>query len=329
MIISKTPYRVSFFGGGSDYKSWVKRFGGSVLSSSIDKYCFISCRKLPSFFDHKYRIVYSKIENIKKIEQIQHPVVKNVLLWKKMNEGLEIHHDGDLPARSGLGSSSSFCVGLINVIEAYKGNLITKKELAKQAIHVEQNLIGENVGSQDQIASAYGGFNHIILNQDGSFKVNKIILKEKKLNEFNENFLLFFTGTTRIASKIAKDQVENINRNEKQIHEMVNMVDTSINLLLDNDFDGFGKLLNENWRMKKSLSDKISNKDIDEIYSLGIRNGALGGKLLGAGGGGFILFYAKKQFHVKIKNALSKLICVSFNFENSGSSIVLYEPYGL
>ena len=234
-----------------------------------------------------------------------------------------------MPARSGLGSSSSFCVGLINVIEAYKGNIITKKELAKQAIHVEQELIGENVGSQDQIASAYGGFNHIIFDQDGSFKINKILLKEKTLKEFNKNFLLFFTGKTRIASNIAKDQVKNISRNEKLLHEMVNMVDISVNLLYSKDFDGFGKLLDENWKIKKSLSNKISNKDIDEIYSLGIRNGALGGKLLGAGGGGFILFYAKKQYHAKIKNALSKLICVSFNFEKAGSSIVLYEPYGL
>ena len=329
MIISKTPFRISFFGGGSDYPTWVKKFGGSVISASIDKYCFISCRSLPNFFEHNYRIVYSKIENVKKPDEIKHPSVRNILIWKKMLNGLEIHYDGDLPARSGLGSSSAFSVGLINAIEAYKGNMISKKELAKQAIHLEQNIIGENVGSQDQIASAYGGLNKISLNKDGTFKVKKIILEKKVLNKLNENFMLFFSGRTRIASSIAKEQIENISKNEKQIHQMVNMVDVSINLLLKNDLDSFGKLLNETWQMKKSLSNKISNAEIDEIYSLGIKNGALGGKLLGAGGGGFILFYAKKKDHLKIKNALSKLTFVPFNFENLGSSIVLYEPNGL
>ena len=329
MIISKTPFRISFFGGGSDYRSWVQKYGGSVLSTSIDKYCFISCRTLPNFFDHKYRIVYSKIETVNQINLIKHPAVKNILMWKGMDNGLEIHHDGDLPARSGLGSSSSFCVGLINVIEAYKGNLISKNELAKQAIYVEQKIIGENVGSQDQIASAFGGLNKINFNTDGSFEVKKMLLSKELLNVFNANLMLFFSGRTRIASKIAKEQIKNISHNEKQIHEMVNMVDIAVSLLYKSEFDEFGKLLNETWKMKKSLSDKISTQYIDEIYSTGIENGALGGKLLGAGGGGFVLFYAQKKYHANIKKALSKLTFVPFNFENLGSSIVLYEPSGL
>ena len=280
MIISKTPFRISFFGGGSDYPAWFKKYGGSVLSASIDKYCFISCRKLPKFFHHNYRIVYSKIENVNNLKEINHPSVRNILIWKRMLSGLEIHHDGDLPARSGLGSSSAFSVGLINAIEAYKGNMISKKELAEQAIFVEQNLIGENVGSQDQIASAFGGFNQINFEKDGTFEVNKILLRKEILDKLNNNFLLFFSNKSRIASNIAKDQIENIGKNEKKINEMMNMVDIAIKLLFTNDLDGFGELLNDTWQLKKSLSNKISNSDIDDIYSLGIKNGALGGKLL-------------------------------------------------
>lgn len=331
MIISRTPFRISFFGGGTDYPAWYREFGGQVLATSIDKYCYISCRYLPPFFEHKYRLVYSKIENIKKIEEIDHPAVKAVLSWMAWDKGLEIHHDGDLPARSGLGSSSSFTVGLINVLTAMHGKRLSKKDLAEQAIFVEQDVIRENVGSQDQISAAYGGFNKIEFKPDGTFFVEPVILNKERLDLLQDHLLLFFTGLSRNASDVAKSKIENLKNRQAELKKMHDMVDDALEILssASADIKEFGTLLHENWIYKKSLSDKVSLPFIDEIYETARREGAIGGKLLGAGGGGFFLVMAPPENHHRIRNALKDLIHVPFRFENTGTKIVLYQPDGL
>ncbi len=330
MIISRTPFRISFFGGGTDYPSWYLKNGGSVLSTTIDKYCYISCRYLPGFFDHKYRIVYSHIENVQNIKDIEHPSVRGVLGYLSETAGLEIHHDGDLPARSGLGSSSSFTVGLINALVAQKGRQISKEDLASQAIHVEQNVIKESVGSQDQISAAFGGFNKIDFLKDGTFTVNPIILKKQRKQDLQDHLMLFFTGISRIASDIAKSKIANFNKREEELITMSEMVDTAIQLLQSEvSILEFGNLLHETWVRKKSLSDRVTTPLVDEIYETALKSGALGGKLLGAGGGGFMLLFVPPDKQKKIRANLSKLVNVPFVFENTGSRIALYQPEGL
>ncbi len=331
MIISRTPFRISFFGGGTDYPQWSRKYGGSVLSTTIDKYCYISCRYLPQFFEHRFRIVYSEIENIQEISQIKHPAVRAVLGWMKCDTGLEIHHDGDLPARSGLGSSSSFTVGLINAIMALNGRYITKEQLAKDAIHIEQDVIQENVGSQDQISAAYGGFNRIVFNPDGSFDVAPIIIDRPKLHVLEKHLMLFFTGLSRYASDIAKVQIENLKSHETELGRMQEMVDEAIGILNGDGslLDDFGRLLHESWIHKRSLSDKVSTPLIDEIYAAAREEGAIGGKILGAGGGGFLLLFVPPELQPNVKERLGKLVHVPILFENSGSKIVLYQPDGL
>jgi len=247
MIISRTPFRVSFFGGGSDYPQWYLEHGGQVLSTAIDKYCFICCRHLPPFFDYKHRIVYSKQENVKTIDEIQHPAVRGVLQWNNYSKGLEIHHDADLPARSGLGSSSSFTVGLINVLKAIQGQHMSKQGLAEAALHVEQQVIAEHVGSQDQIAAAFGGFNHIQFLQNGHFEVNSIILSPHRMDELQSHLLLVFTGFSRIASEIAKDKIDNFKEKSEQIKYMSNMVVEAIDILRNpkTSINEFGQLLHD------------------------------------------------------------------------------------
>jgi D-glycero-alpha-D-manno-heptose-7-phosphate kinase len=330
MIITRTPYRVSFFGGGTDYPQWYNQNPGAVLTTTIDKYCFISCRTLPQFFEHKFRIVYSVIESINNLKEIQHPSVRETLIWKQISEGLEIHHDGDLPARSGLGSSSSFTVGLINALEAHSGKLTSKKELATDAIYVEQDLIKENVGSQDQIATAYGGLNKIQFFND-HFEVNPIIIAKERQHSLNNHLMLFFTGTTRIASEIAKHHISNINKKNNELVLMYQMVNEAVNILQQEDkpLNDFGYLLHESWKLKKSLSDKVSNSHIDSIYETAKKAGALGGKVLGAGGGGFMIFFVPTDKQNNVKEHLKDLVHVPFKFEHQGSSVVLYEPNGL
>ena len=331
MIITKTPYRISFFGVGTDLNQWFKENGGAVISTSIDKYCYISCRFLPKFFEHKYRFVYSQIEDVLKIEDIKHPAIKGLLSHLNWDHGIPLHHDGDLPARSGLGSSSSFTVGMLNALNALKGKHISKNELAKQAIFIEQNVLNENVGCQDQIAAAYGGFNKIEFYGENSFKVSPIIIPEVRLNKLQDNLLLFFTGISRFASEIEKSKIVNFNSKKNELGKMHEMVDVSIDILVNEakNIDDFGLLLNDGWRYKKSLSSLVSNNEVDKIYNLAIKSGALGGKLLGAGGGGFILFYAPKETHKNIINKLNHLIHVPFKFENLGSTVALYQPNGL
>jgi D-glycero-alpha-D-manno-heptose-7-phosphate kinase len=330
MIISKTPFRISLFGGGTDYPSWYRDNGGSVLATAIDKYCYISCRHLPPFFEHKHRVVYSKVESVKEINEIQHPAVRAVLSTLGTNEGLEIHHDGDLPARSGLGSSSSFTVGLINALNALKGQQTSKEDLAKQAIYIEQEVLKENVGSQDQILAAFGGFNRIDFNPDDSFNITPVIINKDLTGQIQNHMLLFFTGLSRYASDIAKDKIANFKNHFRELTQMKEMVNEGLSILQSNSdpIKDLGKLLHESWELKRSLSTKVSTPQIDEIYKSGIESGAIGGKILGAGGGGFILFIAKPENHKKIRTRLKNLVHVSFKFNNTGSKIVVYEPNG-
>ncbi len=330
MIITKTPYRISFFGGGTDHPSWFRENHGKVLSTTFNKYCYISVRHLPPFFEHKYRVVYSKIESVNNIDEILHPSVRESLQYFKCTQGLEIHHDGDLPARSGIGSSSSFTVGLVNAMNALKGSIRSSEELAKTAIHIEQDMIKENVGSQDQVATAYGGFNEIDFNMDGTFSVNPIIISQDRKVNLNDHLMLFFTGISRFSSEVAKSQISNMENCYSQMNELRDMVNEGSSILnnLNMPLDEFGKLLNRAWENKRSLSSKITNKKIDELYSTAIKAGAIGGKILGAGGGGFILFFVKPGDQDRVKKVLSNLIHVPFKFENTGSKVVLYQPNG-
>jgi D-glycero-alpha-D-manno-heptose-7-phosphate kinase len=327
MIITRTPYRISFFGGGTDYPDWFRAHGGSVISTTIDKYCYIFCRKLPPFFEHKHRIVYSKIETVQENHEIRHPSVRAVFEWAGIEEGLEVHHDGDLPARSGIGSSSSFTVGLVKAIYALRSQMISSIDLAHKAIHIEQNVIGENVGSQDQIAAAFGGLNKIDFLIDGSFKVTPVIISPERKFEFHSHLMLFFTGKSRIADQIARSKIENLPFRQNELHEMKNMVDTSIEILSNDKIQiiDFGKMLHENWKLKRSLSDRITTYEIDMLYQTALDQGAIGGKILGAGGGGFMLLFAEPHRHSAIRKALSHLVQVDFQFENAGSQIVFYQ----
>jgi len=328
MIISKTPFRISFFGGGTDYPVWIKEHGGAVLGTTIDKYAYLSCRYLPPFFEHKYRIVYSQMENVKSINDIDHPSVRECIRFSNIQSGLEIHHDSDLPAKSGLGSSSTFTVGLLNCLNSLKGEYSSKENLAKNAIHVEQNLIGESVGCQDQIHAAYGGFNHIEFLQNGSFRVNPVIVKPETIQELQNYSLLFFTGFSRFASNIAAEQIKKTPEKKKEINIMQDMVIDALKILsgANGTIEDFGKLLHESWKLKRSLTDKITSDAINNIYETALKAGAIGGKLLGAGGGGFILFIAKPESHKLIKQKLKDLLNVSFKFEKTGSSIIFYQP---
>jgi D-glycero-alpha-D-manno-heptose-7-phosphate kinase len=331
MIISRTPFRISFFGGGTDYPAWYREHGGAVLATAIDKYCYISCRYLPPFFEHKYRIVYSRIENVMELSQIEHPAVREVLQWMNCVRGLEVHHDGDLPARSGLGSSSSFTVGLINALMAMKGMHVTKEKLLQHALHVEQDLIQENVGSQDQVSAAYGGFNKIEFRQDGAIDVNPVILRPERRASLESHLMLFFTGISRYASDVARAKIDNLNQRKTELRMMRTLVDEALGILGSekDDLDDFGKLLDENWQYKRKLSDKVTTPEIDQIYEAAKSAGALGGKLLGAGGGGFLMFFARPEQHAAIREKLKGLIYVPIKFDTSGSKIVMYQPNGL
>lgn len=331
MIITRTPFRISFFGGGTDYPGWYREHGGAVLATTIDKYCYITCRHLPPFFEHKHRIVYSRIENAQDNNDIEHPSVRAVLNWANVVDGLEIHHDGDLPARSGLGSSSAFTVGLAHALYGLRGQMVSKNTLARDAIHIEQDLIGENVGSQDQVSAAYGGFNRIDFHRDDTFDVAPVILPALRRDELRDHLMLCFTGVSRIADAIAKSKIDNLKNRETELNRMREMVDEAVAILADSrvSLDEFGKLLDLGWKYKRSLSDRVSTPEIDRIYEEAKRAGAIGGKILGAGGGGFMLLFAKPERHAAIRERLKDLVHVNFNFDDSGSRVVLYQPNGL
>jgi D-glycero-alpha-D-manno-heptose-7-phosphate kinase len=328
MIISKTPYRISFFGGGSDYPEWYLKNGGEVLSSTINKYIYISCRNLPPFFKHKYRIVYSKIEQVEHLRNIDHQAVRESLLlfnkYMKSNLGLEIHYDGDLPAKSGMGSSSAFIVGLLNILNIFflKKN-VSKKNLTLQSLFLEQNILRETVGSQDQTIASYGGFNSIKFLQSGEIKVTPIIKNSKVLKDLSSNLFLVFTGIKRTANYIAKTYVKKLHTAKRSnILEILQHVKLAKIFLSDNNFDDFGLLLNETWKIKKALSSSVSTYEVDFIYKKGINSGATGGKLLGAGGGGFFLFYVPKDNQKFFIKNMGNLIVTPVVFENYGSQII-------
>jgi len=327
MVISRSPYRISFFGGGTDYPAWYREHGGAVLATSIDKYCFINCRYLPPFFEHRLRVVYSKIEDCQCAAEVQHPVVRSVLGMLGVERGLEIHHDGDLPARSGMGSSSTFTVGFLHAMYALLGRMTSQRQLAAEAIHVEQNLIGETVGAQDQILASFGGFNFIEFKPDDSFRVEPVTVSPERLAELNDSLLLFYTGLRRTASNVAATYVADIAARKKQLSRIRQMVDESLGILSGRgSLDGFGDLLDESWRLKRSLSGAVSNTQVDDIYAEAKRGGARGGKLLGAGGGGFVLFYVPPGCQQQVKERLRDLLWVPFRFDTSGSQIIFYSP---
>lgn len=332
MIISRTPYRVSLFGGGTDYPEYCQKAegGGAVIGFALNKYCYLTVRHLPPYFHHKHRIVYSQVEHVNKIADIKHPSVKAVLqtYWGDVDKtGLEIHHDGDVPAMSGLGSSSAFTVGLINAIHALSGQRIKNVDLAASAIHIEQHVIGEAVGSQDQIFAATGGFIRIDFGPTASIS-QPIIMPSDRRQYLMDRLVLYFTGQQRFASEIAKSVISGISANWTHLRRMRDMVDTAEQELRDGDIDNIGAMLHETWKLKRGLSPVVSSQGIDDMYHDALSAGATGGKLLGAGGGGFMLFYVPPERREAVRKALSYMIEVRPGIDQNGSQIVLYEPDG-
>ncbi|MCK5541098.1 MAG: kinase [Desulfobacterales bacterium] len=328
MIINRTPYRLSFLGGGTDYPSWYLKHGGSTISTSINKYCYITCRALPPFFEHRIRVVYSKIELCNSYEEIDHPAVRETLRFLNLDCGLEIHYDGDLPARSGMGSSSSFNVGLLHALYAFKGEMVSKRQLTRDCIHVEQDMIKEIVGSQDQACAAHGGLNHIEFLKNGEIKVNPLTLSKQRLDELDSHLMLFYTGINRkgTASDVAKSYVDDIESKTELLTELGGLVDIGLEILGNkSDICEFGKLLHESWMLKRDLSNSVSNIDIDDLYKRALDNGALGGKITGAGGGGFLLLFVPPSEQQRVRKVLSKQIYVPFSFESRGSQILFYQ----
>ena len=327
MIINRTPYRISFFGGGTDYPSWYLKHGGKVLSTSIDKYCYITCRVLPPFFEHRLRIVYSKMELCQHYNEVKHPAAREILRFLKIDQGLEIHYDGDLPARSGMGSSSSFTVGLLHTLYAHLGIMPSKRQLAYESIHIEQNMIKETVGSQDQVSVSYGGFNQINFSTNGEIDVQPVTLSAQRIEELDSHLMLFYTGIKRTASDIAKSYVDSLSKKRTLLKQIQKTVDEGIYILKgNNNICQFGELLHESWMLKKGLSSQVSNNDVDELYDRAREAGAVGGKITGAGGGGFLLLFVQPSAQKKVREALYKRIHVPFQFESGGSQIIFYEP---
>lgn len=328
MIITSTPLRISFFGGGTDYPVWYREYGGSVLSTAIDKRCYITCRRMPPFFEYHSRVSYSKVENVARNDAIEHPSVRACLQYMGIDEGVEIHHVADLPARTGLGTSSAFTVGLLLALYGLKNQMCDKHRLATEAIHVEQDILHEAVGAQDQVSAAYGGFNRINFGRDGSIDVDRIVVPQRRLADLEQHLALYFTGFSRTASEIAQEQLRVTPQKKQELHSMLQLVDEAEKVITDpgRHLAEFGRLLHEGWRIKRSLTQKISNSSIDEIYEAGLSAGAVGGKLLGAGGGGFMLFYVEPELREALRARLKNLLCVPFSFSNRGSYVVVYEP---
>ena len=331
MIVSRTPYRISLFGGGTDFPGWYHEHGGAVIGTTINKYCYLSVRRLPPFFEHKHRIVYSKIELPSHVNEIQHPSVRAVLQNHWAEGGLEVHHQGDLPARSGLGSSSSFTVGLLHAIRALRGAISGAEWLADEAIRIEQDVIGESVGSQDQVWAAYGGTNIIKFEVGGQVNVQPLIISKKQEHDLNDHLLLFFTGFSRYAVDIESEKMARLKSLDPHLLKLHGLVHDAAKIIQGHEgvITDLGEMLRESWEVKKQLSSGVTTDAIDDIYAQGINAGALGGKLLGAGGGGFMLFFAPPEAHDNIKARLNKLINVDINIGSSGSKIVVYEPNGL
>ena len=328
MIISKTPFRMSLFGGGTDYPDWYRIHGGAVIGTTIDKYCYLSVRHLPPFFEHKHRVVWSNIELINEIADIRHPAVRAILEEMAFEDGMEITYNADLPARSGLGSSSSFSVGLLNALHALKGRMISKQALAREAIRIEQEVMGEAVGSQDQIWAAFGGLNRIEFHRDGGFDVSPLILSSDNRHALQSSLMLFFTGFSRYASEIAQKQIDNFGNKKNELGALGQLADDATGILQGTGdlVTDLGALMHQAWKLKRELADGVTTPAVDDIYSAGREAGALGGKLLGAGGGGFMLFVVRPEDRSKVRDRLKDLIHVSFEFDMGGSKIAVFEP---
>lgn len=326
--ISRTPFRVSFFGGGTDYPEWYLENGGSVLSTTIDKYCYISCRYLPPFFDIRHRIVWSHIETVQTIDEILHPAVREGLRYLQFDDsvGLEIHYQADLPARAGMGSSSSFAVGLIHALTDLRGKQSTPLDLARAAIELERERLKEIGGVQDQVAVACGGLNILQFRRGGAIDVTPLRISQKRAEELEGNLMLFFTGTSRMSSHLAAEIQSNLGKRTNELHAMQNQVDKGLSILENTgSLDVFGTLLNDAWELKRQLGDSVTNSEIDRIYRLAMENGAIGGKLLGAGGSGFMLFYVPRERQESVRTALREKLWVPFTFDYTGSTI-LHRP---
>lgn len=330
MIITKTPFRISFFGGGTDYPEWYSKHGGKVISTSINKYCYISARFLPEFFQHKHRIAWSRIEEVDEYQEIAHPAVREVLKAFNFAEGLSIHHEGDLPARTGLGSSSSFMVGLLHACHLLKGEYPSKRYLAEQAIHFEHEVLKDCVGVQDQIAVSLGGLNYINIEKNGSFEVYPLNLPQRRIQLLQDHMMLFFTGITRYATEIAQKKVQSFEQKETEIKQMSGLVDQALDVLLNNrPIAEFGELLDESWQLKRSLASGITTDLVDDAYQRAISAGAIGGKLLGAGGGGFLLVFCPPDKQHKVKAKLNDLLEIPFEFEFQGADTVLATNFSI
>lgn len=326
MIITKTPFRMSFFGGGTDMPEFFNEGYGSVISTTFDKYVYVTVRHLPRFFDYATEVIYSKMERVKNIDEIVHPMVRNAIKMLDMDE-LHIAYDADLPARSGLGTSSTFAVGLLNAFHCLKGKYASKKQLADEAIKLERKLCNEAGGWQDQIAASFGGFNRIDF-KNNSYIVSPIIISPQRKKELNDNLMLFFTGFTRFSAEIQTSTKLTLDEKKKQLNEMLKLVDEAQDILENSnrDMNDFGRLLDKTWKLKRQTGSQISTGSIDELYDKGIKAGALGGKLLGAGGGGFLLFYVEKSKQNNVRNELKNLMEVPFEFENEGAKVIYYAP---
>ena len=326
MIITKTPFRMSFFGGGTDMEDFFRENGGAVLSTTFDKYCYVIVRHLPRFFEYSTELSYSKIERVTRVEDIQHPAIRNAMKMLDMHE-IRLTYEADLPARSGLGTSSSFAVGMLNAFYALKGKYVDKKKLADEAIYLERVLCNEAGGWQDQIAASFGGFNRINFNANG-YEVLPVIISPERKRQLNDNLLMFFTGFTRFSSDVQK--VNKVSDKEKhvQLKQMHELVDEAEQVLVDKtrNLDDFGRLLDTTWKLKRQTGASISTNSIDRLYTRGIEAGALGGKLLGAGGGGFLVFYVQPEKRESVMNAMKDLMYIPFRFEDGGTRVIHYTP---
>jgi D-glycero-alpha-D-manno-heptose-7-phosphate kinase len=327
MVISRTPFRISFLGGGTDYPSWYRQHGGEVLATTIDKYCYLTCRHLPPFFEHRLRVVWSKIENCQTVDEITHPAVRAALRHLKLDRGIELHHDGDLPARSGVGSSSSFMVGLLHSLYALKGVMPSKEQLAQESMHIEQEVLKETVGSQDQVLVAHGGLNHVVFSPTGAITRLPVVLPAARIREFNSHLMLMYTGLKRTASDVAQSYVGNLDANERSLRLIQGLVQEGIAVLSKgDDICRFGKLLHESWQIKRELGEKVTNPRVDCIYEEALSAGAVGGKLIGAGSGGFMVLFVPPSRQASVRDRLKGMIHVPFKIEYSGSQIIFFDP---
>ena len=327
MIITKTPFRMSFFGGGTDMEDYFKENGGAVLSTTFDKYCYVNVRHLPKFFDYNTELSYSKIERVTNVEDIQHPAIREAMKMLDMRE-IRLTYEADLPARSGLGTSSSFAVGMLNAFYALKGKYADKKKLADEAIYLERVLCNEAGGWQDQIAASFGGFNRINFGPDG-YEVLPLIISPERKNRLNDNLMMFFTGFTRFSSDVQKaNSATSPDDKKMMLKKMQDLVDEAEAILVNDekDLDDFGRLLDTTWKLKRQTGGSVSTNSIDALYDKGIKAGALGGKLLGAGGGGFLVFYVQPDKQDSVKKAMSDLMYIPFEFENGGTQVIHYTP---